>query len=50
MHSRNTDPNPPIHHHEPRPIDNGYRLVVRTVLWVIVGAVILGFALWWFLT
>jgi hypothetical protein len=33
-----------------RPIDQGYRLVVRTILWIIAGAVFIGFALWWFLT
>lgn len=40
----------PGHRHAARPIDHGYRLVVRTVLWVIAGAVFLGFALWWVLT
>lgn len=38
------------HHHPARPIDAGYRLVVRTVLWIIAGAVFIGFALWWFMT
>lgn len=43
-------------HHPPRqrgvvgPIDNSYRLIVRTVLWVIAGLVFLGFAIWWSLT
>jgi hypothetical protein len=40
----------PEHHHTPMPIDSSYRLVVRTVLWLIVGAVLLGFVLWWYLT
>ena len=33
-----------------KPIDHGYQLVVRTVLWVISGAVIIAFAIWWFST
>jgi hypothetical protein len=40
----------PAHRHAPKPVDGGYRLVVRTVLWVIVGAVFVGFVLWWFMT
>jgi hypothetical protein len=36
-----------LHHIEP---DRTYPIVVRTVLWVIVGAVFAGFALWWALT
>ena len=35
------------HHLEP---DRTYLIVVRTVLWVIAGAVFAGFALWWVLT
>lgn len=35
------------HRHEPRPLDRSYRLVVRTILWVIAGLVFLGFAIWW---
>ncbi len=27
-----------------------YRLNVRSVLWVIVGAVVIGFAVWWMMT
>lgn len=37
------------HGQHPSP-DFGYRIVVRTVLWVIAGAVFVGFALWWVLT
>ncbi len=50
MHSRGSDSDSPIHHHEPRPIDDSYRIVVRTILWVIAGALVVGIALWWFLT
>jgi hypothetical protein len=35
------------HPHEFKPIDESYRLVVRTILWVIAGAVLLGFMIWW---
>jgi hypothetical protein len=40
----------PEHRHPARPLDLSYRLVVRTVLWVIAAVVFLGFALWWILT
>jgi hypothetical protein len=40
----------PEHRHAIGPIDSDYRLVVRTVLWVIAGLVFLGFAIWWILT
>jgi len=40
----------PAHHQERKPADLSYRFVVRAVLWVIAGAVFLGFALWWILT
>jgi hypothetical protein len=40
----------PEHRHGITPIDSDYRLVVRTVLWIIVGLVFLGFAIWWSLT
>lgn len=40
----------PAHHHEGHPIDDSYRIVVRTVLWLIAGLVFLGFAIWWALT
>jgi hypothetical protein len=36
--------------HEYQPIDRDFRLVVRTVLWVIVGLVLLAFVIWWSLT
>jgi hypothetical protein len=42
--------NSPEHHHAPMPIDHSYRLVVRTVLWLIVGAVLVAFVVWWYLT
>ncbi len=35
------------HPHGVGPIDESYRLVVRTILWVIAGLVSLGFAIWW---
>ncbi len=42
---------PPVqHHYVPAPVDLSYRIVVRTVLWVIVGAVVVGIATWWVLT
>jgi hypothetical protein len=58
MESRDGMPEHPGHapHHAPEhrhaigPIDRDYRLVVRTVLWVIAGLVFLGFAIWWSLT
>jgi hypothetical protein len=50
MHPRSSHPDSPEHHHVPHPIDNSYRLVIRTVLWVIAGAVVVGFTLWWYLT
>jgi hypothetical protein len=36
--------------HEYQPIDSDFRLVVRTVLWVIVGLVLVAFVVWWSLT
>jgi hypothetical protein len=36
--------------HEYQPIDRDFRLVVRTVLWVIVGLVVVAFVIWWSLT
>lgn len=36
--------------HGIKPIDRGYRLVVRTILWVIAGLVFVGFGIWWILT
>lgn len=50
MDSPHPPDHPSEHRHEWKPIDPSYRLVVRTVLWVVAGAVFLGFALWWFLT
>ena len=38
------------HHYVSAPVDFSYRIVVRTVLWLIVGALFLGFAIWWVLT
>jgi len=40
----------PAHHHERKPVELSYRIVVRAVLWIIAGAVFLGFAIWWILT
>ena len=37
-------------HPHKRPIDQSYRLVVRTALWVIAGTVFIAFAIWWFTT
>jgi hypothetical protein len=33
-----------------KPVDLSYRIAVRTVLWVIAGAVVLGLAAWWIVT
>lgn len=44
------EPEPVAHHVVSEPIDLSYRIVVRTALWVIAGAVFVGFALWWVLT
>ena len=38
---------PAYHPHHVEPIDPGYRLVVRTVLWVIAGTVLVGLFIWW---
>ena len=38
---------PSEHGHGIGPVDTSYKLVVRTVLWVIAGLVFLGFAIWW---
>ena len=35
------------HPHHVKPIDPGYRLSIRTLLWVIAGAVLLGLCIWW---
>jgi hypothetical protein len=58
MGSHNGAGVPPGHapHHSPghsqgiKPIDGGYRLVVRTILWIIAGSVFLGLVIWWILT
>jgi len=49
MESRGASHHSPEHKHV-KPIDPGYRLVVRTILWLIAGAVFIGFAVWWFST
>jgi hypothetical protein len=49
-HVPHTPHPPPRPRHEFPHIDRDYRLVVRTVLWVIVGFVIVGFVIWWSLT
>jgi len=38
------------HKHERKPADLSYRYVVRTILWIIAGAVYLSLAIWWILT
>ena len=55
MTAREADAEPVPHHgFEPHrrtaAIDTSYRLVVRTVLWVIAGLVSLAFAIGWALT
>ena len=44
------DATPFRHPYVPAPLDLSYRIVIRTVLWLIAGAVFLGFAIWWMLT
>jgi hypothetical protein len=39
-----------MHPHHVHPIDPGYRLVVRTTLWVIAGIVLVGLCIWWMST
>lgn len=50
VHSQFASHHHPSHRHVARPIDTSYRLVVRTVLWVVAGLVFLGIAVWWILT
>jgi hypothetical protein len=45
-----THPQPPEHQHHVKPIDPGYRLVVRIALWLIAGAVLIGLCIWWIAT
>jgi hypothetical protein len=40
----------PEHHHERKPIDFSYRIVVRTILWLIAASVFVGFWIWWMVT
>jgi hypothetical protein len=49
-HVPHTPHPPPEHRHEFPPISQDYNLVVRTVLWVIVGLVVVGLVIWWSLT
>ena len=49
-HSGHAHDHSPEHGHRIKPIDRTYRLIVRTVLWVIAGLVFLGFAIWWIVT
>jgi hypothetical protein len=41
---------PPYQPHHVKPIDPSYQIVVRTVLWVIAGAVLVGLIIWWAMT
>jgi hypothetical protein len=50
MDSERPHASPSEHRHELKPIDQGYQLIVRTVLWLIAGAVLLALILWWVLT
>lgn len=49
-HPRPISQHPPEHRQIVKPVDRNFRLVVRTILWVIAGLVFLGFAIWWSLT
>jgi hypothetical protein len=46
-HTEHAHHHSPEHRHRIGPVDTSYRLVVRTVLWVIAGLVFLGLAIWW---
>lgn len=50
VHPEHAPHHPRGHRDAAGPIDDSYRLVVRTVLWVIAGLVFLGFAIWWSVT
>ena len=50
MHPGSPHSEPHGEHPHRRPIDESYRIVVRTALWVIAGAVFIAFAIWWFAT
>lgn len=50
VHPEHAHHHPPGHSRGAAPIDNSYRLVVRTILWAIAGLVFLGFAIWWIVT
>ncbi len=50
-HAKHVQPaHHPTHTHHVRPIDPGYRLVVRITLWVIAGTVLVGLCIWWMST
>jgi hypothetical protein len=49
-HPEHAPHHPAEHRHGIGPVDTSYRLVIRTVLWVIVGLLFLGFGIWWVLT
>jgi hypothetical protein len=44
-HGGHSDQHP--HKHEHKPPDLSYRMIVRTILWLIAGAVLVGFLIWW---
>jgi hypothetical protein len=50
LHAEHATHHAPAHKSTVKPIDAEYRVVVRTVLWIIAGLVFLGFVLWWALT
>jgi hypothetical protein len=50
MYRRPVRTPPQPHKHERKPADLSYRVVIRAVLWVIAGAMFLGFAIWWIVT
>jgi len=50
MHPGHGPHHSPEHSHGTKPIDPGYRLVVRTILWITAGLVLLAFVIWWTLT
>jgi len=50
MDPQHDHPHAPAHKHKRRPADLSYRFVVRTVLWIIAGAVYLALGIWWIVT
>jgi hypothetical protein len=50
VHPHGVHPELHGHKHEHKRQDLSYRVVVRTILWVIAGAVLIGLVTWWVVT